>query len=209
MLSISTVREILQSYRLAHSEPLCSAVSLYTDLLLTWNRRVSLTSVEDPEEIVRYHFAESFLGARVAGIADGRLADVGTGAGFPGLALKLYVPALKVTLIESNAKKCAFLGEAARMLGLVGLEIIRSRFEQLNLREEFNFVASRALGEIPELLSWATRALAPAGKVVLWLGPEGLEQALTKSDNWKWGSPQPIPRTKRRFIIVGARRCDQ
>lgn len=168
-----------------------------------------MTSVEEPAEIVRYHFAESFLGAKVAGIREGRLADLGTGAGFPGLALKLYVPTLKVTLIESNAKKCAFLAEIVRMLELADVEIIRSRFEEIEPTGKFDFVASRAIGEIPEFLAWAARSARAEGKAILWVGPEGVQKAISATENWIWGSPQPIPLTKRRFILVGTRQLDR
>ena len=209
MLSTSTIRGILGTYKLANEKPLCQQISAYIDLLLKWNRKISLTSVEEPTEIVRYHFAESFLGAKVAGIREGRLADVGTGAGFPGLAFKLYVPALKVTLIESNVKKCAFLAEIVRVLELADVEIIRSRFEEIQLLGEIDFVATRAIGEIQEFLAWAARSTRAEGKAILWVGPEGVQKAISATENWVWGAPQPIPLTKRRFILVGTRQLDR
>ena len=102
MLSVAAIRGILQCYNLNASDVLCEQVRSYIELLLRWNKRLSLTSVATSEEIVKYHFAESFLATAACQSIDGRLADVGSGAGFPGLALKMYVPSLRVSLIGSD-----------------------------------------------------------------------------------------------------------
>ena len=110
-LSTQQIQSVLQSFELAASDPFCQQIRTYIELLLRWNRRISLTAIESPEEIVRSHFAESLLATKAVPNLHGRLADVGTGAGFPGLPLRMYIPDLQLTLIEPNAKKCAFLAE--------------------------------------------------------------------------------------------------
>ncbi|MFZ0908660.1 MAG: 16S rRNA (guanine(527)-N(7))-methyltransferase RsmG [Candidatus Acidiferrales bacterium] len=202
-LSVPAIRSILQSYDLSVPDLLCEKIQSYTELLLKWNRRISLTSIENPEEIVRYHFAESFLATKACESLDGRLADVGTGAGFPGLALKMYVPTLQVSLIESNSKKCAFLAEAVRLLQLDGVKVIRSRYEEILAPEApFDFVTARALGNLPSLLNWAAN-VTPIGRALLWLGTDGIDAARSASTHWAWSEHYSIPQTNARFILVG------
>lgn len=176
----------------------------YVELLVTWNRSMSLTAIEDRIEIVARHFGESILAASTVPIRKGRLADVGTGAGFPGLPLKIVSPELRVALLEPNQKKCAFLNEVKRELGLENVEVSRSRFEQYapdsNLL--FDFICSRALGDYRRLLRWAESALAPSGSTVLWLGEED-SILLSRTPDWSWNLPIRIPDSARRVIQVG------
>lgn len=177
----------------------------YIRLLIHWNRRIALTALTDPEEILRFHFGESLFAAHAVPIENGRLADVGTGAGFPGLALKLFRPDLHVTLLESNAKKCAFLREVVRTLSLTGVEVVRQRFEDYAARgPKFDFVASRALGGFDALLSWSLSALADYGRVVLWVGLQDARRISTV-EGWTWQEPIAIPGTKTRMLLVGER----
>src|ERR1700745_3254686 len=114
-------------------------ISMYIDLLLLWNARVNLTAVRTPEEIVTRHFGESLFAARqlLAGPAPSSellpsspaslVVDLGSGAGVPGLPLKIWSPDTKVTLIESNHKKVAFLREAIRALTLTNIDVFPGR----------------------------------------------------------------------------------
>ncbi len=86
-------------------------IQRYIRLLLLWNQKISLTSIENPQELVSRHFGESFFGAKFIENVGCRLADVGSGAGFPGLALKIALPELQVSLIEQDPRKTAFLNE--------------------------------------------------------------------------------------------------
>lgn len=176
----------------------------YVELLVTWNRSMSLTAIEDRIEIVARHFGESILAASTVPIRKGRLADVGTGAGFPGLPLKIVSPELSVALLEPNQKKCAFLNEVKRELGLENVEVSRSRFEQYapDSNLPFDFICSRALGDYRRLLRWAESALAPSGNAVLWLGEED-SILLSKTPDWSWNLPIRIPDSARRVIQVG------
>src|SRR5260370_24023209 len=147
-----------------------SSTRKYIDLLLLWNHKVNLTSITDPEEILRRHFGESMFAAHSAFIETGRLADVGSGAGFPGLALKLLAPDLEVFLIESVMKKATFLLEVVRHLNLTGVKVVVSRFEDLrDTLAPLDFICARALGDHYQLLDWAKYNINIGGQVVLWL----------------------------------------
>jgi len=202
-LSVREIRDVLESFELAATDQLCEQIREYIGLLLLWNRRISLTSITSPEEIVRTHFAESLLATRACGEIDGRLADVGTGAGFPGIPLRMYIPALGLTLIEPNAKKCAFLAEVARALELKDVEIIQKRYEDVRRPEPpCDIVTARALGQFLEFAEWAESVLDPGGRMMIWTGPDGRLE-LERRKSVKWSEPYVIPRTKHRLIVSG------
>ena len=126
-------------------------------LLLAWNDKVNLTAIRDPLEILYRHFCECMYAATAVPFQNGRLADIGSGGGFPGLPLKILVPELEVFLVESNVKKATFLAEVVRNLELTNTRVLVSRYEELS--EEIaplDFVCSRALGGIRDL-SWSGR----------------------------------------------------
>jgi len=106
-------------------------IQQYTKLLWTWNEKINLTAIRDPLEILYRHFCESMFGATLLPVENCRLADVGSGGGFPGLPLKILRPDLNVFLVESNVKKATFLAEVIRELGLTDARVLVSRFEEL------------------------------------------------------------------------------
>ena len=127
------------------------SISTYIDILIRWNSRINLTAVRDPEEIVTRHFGESLYAARhlfcvgtapqacpersrrgcPAERSSASVADLGSGAGFPGLPIKLWAPHISLTLIESNHKKATFLREVTRALTLTDVNIQNARAETL------------------------------------------------------------------------------
>jgi 16S rRNA (guanine527-N7)-methyltransferase len=117
------------------SETQLTQVREYLDLLLRWNARINLTAVRHPEQIVTRHFGESFFAARHLYPScslepeSWRLVDIGSGAGFPGLPIKLWAPAIHATLLESNHRKATFLREVSRALQLANVEVITERAE--------------------------------------------------------------------------------
>src|ERR1700687_3405228 len=123
--------EILPPYDISPNEDQIAMIQEYLLLLLKWNRSVNLTSITDPVEIVGRHFGESMYASQLLPVENCRLADVGSGAGFPGVALKIICPNIHLTLIESNRKKCVFLSEVVRNLGFTDVEIRPERFEQI------------------------------------------------------------------------------
>jgi 16S rRNA (guanine527-N7)-methyltransferase len=202
-ISAKDIRASLESLDLAVRNQFCEEVRTYIELLLRWNRRVSLTSITSPEEIVRTHFAESLLATKTVVKVHGRLADVGTGAGFPGIPLKMFVPSLRLTLIEPNAKKCAFLAEVVRTLELKDVEIIQKRYEDVRKPDiPYDIVMARALGQFLEFAEWAESVLAPGGHIMVWTGPDGRLE-LERRKSVKWLVPFVIPQTKHRLIVIG------
>src|SRR5258708_17730422 len=139
------------------------SISTYIDILLRWNARINLTAIRDPEEIVLRHFGESFFAARylvnpqssVSSVVDSlyAVADIGSGAGFPGVPLKLWAPQISLTLIESNHKKATFLREVVRTLALKDVNIKNARAESLNAT--FDLVTLRAVENFESILTTA------------------------------------------------------
>lgn len=206
MLSIVQVQKALAPYGIEAAPEMAEAVARYVALLIKWNQRISLTSVREPLEIVKFHFGESLLALQFVNFTTGRLADIGSGAGFPGLAIKLAAPALEVHLIESNQKKSTFLSEVIRTLGISSAFVERGRYEDLRFPEGlFDLIACRALGHFENLLLWSSRNLKRNGKVVLWVGSDSIAEILSK-DSWRWRERIAIPMTSRRFVLIGERR---
>lgn len=203
-LSAVDISAALSPYvRMALSGPQLASIASYISLLRKWNRTIPLTSIEDEREIVVRHLGESLFAATFLPIEYGRLADVGTGAGFPGLALKIVAPALQVVLLESNVKKCAFLREAQGALKLTGVEVIRKRYEDAGAEpRSFDFICCRALGHYKMVLQWAKLTLKDSGYVLLWLGMDE-SNAITRIKGWNWSLPARIPETRRRVILIG------
>ena len=180
-------------------------VQQYTKILLAWNDKINLTAIRDPLEILYRHFCESMFGAAGLPVEKCRLADVGSGGGFPGLPLKIVRPDLEVSLIESNVKKATFLAEVIRELGLTGARVLVSRFEELG--EEvapLDFVCSRALGDFARFLGWAGSPAVSGKNVLLWLGGRDVEE-VRAIPGWSWGVPKPMPHSLQRVLLSGAR----
>ncbi len=163
----------------------------YRDLLLEWNRRANLTSVTDPEEVEVKLFADSLALcpaiARFRATGGGqdalRLADIGAGAGFPGLALKIADPSLEVVLIEATGKKVAFMEAAIQALALEGARAVHGRAEELAHRPEyrgrFDVVTARAVARLPTLLEYCLPFCRPGG---LGLFPKGRDAQAEAED---------------------------
>ena len=126
----------------------------YASFLLAYNAHTNLTAIRTKEEVYLKHFYDSITLVKIADLSHGKLLDVGTGAGFPGLVLAIFFPNLQVTLLDSNNKKITFLKECVQKLSLTNVEIIYSRAEDYTRvhREEYDFVTSRAVAELRILL---------------------------------------------------------
>jgi 16S rRNA (guanine527-N7)-methyltransferase len=204
-LSNETITRALQPYGIVASTRLCDQIGTYIDLLLRWNQKTSLTTVTDPEGILRFHFGESLLAVSAFPIRHGRLADVGSGAGFPAVPIRMVSEDIGIVLIESNLKKATFLAEVARELQLQNVEVRRGRMEDVLFGDEpVDFVTSRAVKIGDEFLDWSHRSLNPTGSLVLWLGEEDSSQ-IRQRPGWKWADPIRIPQSERRVILHGMR----
>jgi 16S rRNA (guanine527-N7)-methyltransferase len=180
-----------------------ASLAKYLELLTRWNQTIPLTSIQDDTEVVARHFGESIFAGPLLPMSRGRLADVGSGAGFPGLPLKIAFPELQVTLLEPSIKKCAFLREVQSALGLPGVDVVRNRYEDFHAAPgSFDFVCSRALGGYKRLLLWSKVVLKPGGHVILWLGTED-SNLLTRVKYWNWALPIKIPESRQRVLLMG------
>jgi len=135
----------------------------YVMLLAKWNRSYNLTAVRDPLEMVTYHLLDSLAVLPHLALEHARVADVGTGAGLPGIPFALARSHWHVALIESNQKKAAFLRQAAIELGIANVEVHEGRAEHWQPRERFDLVTSRAFAELAAFVSACRHLLAPRG----------------------------------------------
>ena len=151
------------------------AFEQYRAELLAWNRRVNLTAVTDPDEVELRHFVDSLscllaLADLLAGGVPARVIDVGSGAGFPGIPLKLARPEIELTLLDSVGKKTAFLGRLIERLGLEGVTIVTGRAEELGRqsdhRERYDVALARALAQLPVVLELCLPFVRVGGRLV-------------------------------------------
>ncbi len=172
---------------------LLSSLGRYLELLEKWSAVHSLVRYGSRRELVERHVLEALAGAEHLG-GSGALADIGSGAGLPGVPLLVARPTWTGVLVEPRAKRWAFLRLVTRELGL-RCEVARCRFEELGRDAgPFDAVTARALGRSGELLRWARGCLAPGGTVLLWTTVEGVEELETMT-GWRVVS-SPLPRSE-------------
>ena len=204
--SAETIRRALAGFGLEVDDKQVSQIQRFIRILTHWNEKLNLTAIRDPVEILHRHFCESMFAAAAVPMEFGRLADIGTGAGFPGIALKIFRPDLELFLVESNIKKGTFLAEVVRELELTNSRVLISRYEELG--EELaplEYVCARALGDHRTFLKWAASAQLSAGRLVLWIGGRDLDE-IQESAEWAWRQPIVVPQSLRRYILVGTKK---
>ena len=138
----------------------------YVELLERWNAAYNLTAVRDPADMVTRHLIDSLAIARH--VQGATLADLGSGAGLPGIPLAIAAPEREILLVDSNGKKARFLREAVRRLGLARVRVAESRVE--NVEGSFDCITARAFASLAEMLGWGGHLLAPDG---IWLALKG------------------------------------
>ena len=188
------------------------AIECYVELLQKWNSKMNLTSVRNPESIVTRHFGEALFAARNLFPASGRgsvasansAVDVGSGAGFPGVPLKIWQPSLQLTLIESNQRKAVFLKEVARALALSEVRVLAERAEAVAEASpgQFDVVTFRAVERFEQTLAVARRLVMPAGRLALLIGASQ-ERSARSTAGVRWNPPLPVPESSSRILLVG------
>jgi 16S rRNA (guanine527-N7)-methyltransferase len=204
--SAAVIRRALGEFKLPAYDNQVLQIQQYIGILLAWNEKINLTAIRDPLEILYRHICESMYASVAVPVENGRLADVGSGGGFPGLPLKIIRPDLRVFLIESSIKKVTFLAEVTRELGLKDVQVLARRYEELG--EEIaplDYVCSRALGEFPAFLDWAKAEQIAAKRVILWIGARDLPE-IQKIRTWDWSEPIRVPHSLRRLLLVGTKK---
>ena len=202
-VSEETVRRALGEFQITANSQQVALIQQYIRTLLRWNEKLNLTAIRDPLEILYRHFCESMFAAGAIPVDKGRLADIGSGPGFPGIPLKIIRPELELCLVESNIKKGTFLAEIVRELQFTNTRVLISRYEELG--EELaplDYVCSRAVGEFQPFLEWAGSERVQARQVILWIGGRDLEE-VRKLRNWEWLEPILIPKSLQRYLLIG------
>ncbi len=210
-METARIAELLQPFltrSLAESQ--LHNISMYVDLLLRWNARVNLTAVRKPEEIVTRHFGESLFAARhlipphpgSPAEPSQRVVDVGSGAGFPGLPIKLWAHGIHLTLIESNHKKAAFLREVIGTLTLMNVDVFARRAEEFPTASA-KMVTLRAVERFDSTLPTAARLVAGSGHLALLISQRQVARTVQLLPTFRWQEAQPIPLSSARVLMIG------
>ena len=216
MISEERVRELLVPFGLPLTFEQMKRLQAYLELLLRWNTRINLTSVRDAGQCVIRHFGESLYLGRFVELK-GRLLDIGSGAGFPGLALKITFPKLKVTLLEPVGKKRAFLKEVARACEMDLVEVRSERLEEFvkrqnedEQRQRFDAATSRAVGGLAGLILAVAECLRRGAGLYLWPS-QGQHEELRRASKGRiaWKTPIPLPLAQHREIWCGLRQASE
>jgi 16S rRNA (guanine527-N7)-methyltransferase len=184
-------------------------ISMYIDLLLRWNARINLTAVWEPDRIVTRHFGESIFVARhlfpqaeVGAGARPHVIDVGSGAGFPGLPIKIWAPHIHLTLIESSQKKATFLREVIRGLGLSNVDVFAGRAEAFP-GHKGDVVTFRAVERFESVLQVAAGLLADGGCLAILVGGSQRNRVRALLPALQWEEPVSLPLSSNRAMIIG------
>ena len=159
----------------------------YAALLVDYNQKVNLTAITDAAGIEDRHFVDSLLLAAQPEVA-GRVVDVGSGAGFPGVVAKIYKPDLQLTLLEPTGKRLDFLRFVCAELGLTGVEFVKERAEEAarkRWRERFDVAAARAVAAMPVLAEYCLPLVKPGGVFIAMKGPDAAAECAAAAAAFK------------------------
>lgn len=177
-------QETKSAFDIQLSDVQIAAFSTYLDVLLDWNERISLTAIRTPEDIVRKHFLDSFTCTLAFDTPPVSLIDIGSGAGFPGVPLKILYPEMGLTLVDSVGKKTDFLRALVDALGLATVSVLTTRAEDLGQdaahRERYQWATGRGVALLPVLLEYTLPLVQVGGRVLAQKG-DSAEDELAKS----------------------------
>jgi 16S rRNA (guanine527-N7)-methyltransferase len=184
---VKLLSELLKNINVEVTDESIEKFKIYYEELVSWNKQFNLTAITEKEKVIIKHFYDSLLAVKTKGwVGKGSMVDVGTGAGFPGVPLKIIHPEIKATLVDSVNKKIVFLKSLMEKAGIDGVEIVQGRAEEIAQREEYrekyDHAVSRAVASVPVLLEYCLPLLKTGGNLIIYKGREGeseLERAKT------------------------------
>ena len=195
------LRQLLEGHEMTLTERQLQQLELFADLLIEWNGKFNLTAITQRQEIYLKHFADCLLLNRYP--LGNSLVDVGTGAGFPAIVLKISNPDLQVTMLEPNNKKITFLNEVISRLELSGIEAVNQRSEDYarSHYEGFDTVTSRAVASLNILSELCLPLVRVGGHFLAMKGPRGSEE-LQESEN-------ALKKLNSRVVAVDSHQLDE
>lgn len=181
------IQETRELIKFSLSDLQVAQLARYREELESWNERFSLTAIRDPEKVRVKHFLDSFSCALVMeGRPGAKVIDVGTGAGFPGIPLKILFPEIRVTLVDSVMKKVEFCQHIIEDLGLEDIHVVRDRAERLGqdpaFREAYDWAVARAVAHLPELAEYLLPLVRRGGAMLAMKGETGPAEAQRSSE---------------------------
>jgi 16S rRNA (guanine527-N7)-methyltransferase len=183
----------------------------YLALLLQWNRAYNLTAIRDPQEMVVKHLLDSLSAKALVAqyVGDGSIADIGTGAGFPGIPLALANPRLSVSLVETAGKKARFLREAVRALGLEKVRVHACRAEDVPESGQHDGLTARALAPLDGILSLGGHLLKTGGKLLAMKGRVPDDEIAVLPEGWRHLATHPltVPGLNAERCLVVVEKC--
>lgn len=156
----------------------------YLQLLLKWNAVYNLTSVRDPRQMVTQHLLDA-MAALPAFTGAQRLLDVGSGGGLPGVVLAIWAPLMQVHMIDTVHKKTAFLTQVKAELGLANVSVHTGRVEQLEVKQKFDVITSRAFAELADFVNWSGHLLEEGGQMIALKGQVPTEEIARLPAEWQ------------------------
>ena len=170
----ATLRAGLVQLQLELSDVQIGQLLNYLKLMAKWTKVYNLTAVRDPAEMMTHHLLDSLavIGPLQRHIAQGKMLDVGSGAGLPGVVIAICCPTIAVTCIDTVAKKATFIKQVALELKLPNLAGLHARVE--NIDQPFDVICSRAFASLQDFTQWSTNALVPSGT---WMAMKGKHPA--------------------------------
>ena len=186
MIFTEALQDAAAKYGLKLTESQISDFNVYYELLVEWNQKINLTALTSPEDVAVKHIIDSLSCFKQELFKPGTtLIDVGTGAGFPGLPLKIYYPELKLTLLDSLNKRVKFLQLVVDKLNLNGVEVIHARSEEVarqkKYREKFDLASARAVARLPILAEYCLPFVKVGGTFIALKGRQ-YEEEMTEAD---------------------------
>lgn len=182
MIDKKRLRNKCELFNITATDTMLDQLEEYAKILVEYNQKVNLTAILDPEGIENKHFVDSLLLAKLPQVK-GKLVDVGTGAGFPGVVAKIYKPELELTLMEPTGKRIEFLKYLCSKLNLTGVEFVKERAEEAarkNWREQFDVATARGVAALPVLSEYCIPLVKKGGIFLAMKGP-GAQSELAES----------------------------